>query len=279
MCRRSRLYKATNYPVQQFACHLTTCQRVFSSPKTRRLHLIDTHAYPKEYFFAVTNKGVGGLLKKWGDGVSMLRREWKDRDGEDDEVTDIQMETDDGIITTEEDVTDRGDSYTDTTHARSPQSKKTKPRPKPQTAKATTEDQLDGLTSSMTSLSLVPPSIRFGRGGKSGGFGNGNHTGQTELQNQDQIAADSQPAGSTGANNAVLGRGRGRSRGRGFIQPPSTNGHHTPTSAQNGGVARGGFAVRGVPAGRGGLINVVPGRGRGRGAPPRGRARGGLGPI
>jgi hypothetical protein len=279
---RSRLCDPTN-PSSQFACHLQTCQRVFSNPKTRRLHLIDTHAYPKEYFFAVTNKGVGGLLKKWGDGASMLRREWKDRDGDgDDDVKGNEMETDQGIPAKEATATN-GDSYSDTTPA--PPQPKNKPK-QPQTAKLTTDnDQLDGLTSSMTSLSLVPPSIRFGRGGKSGGFGNGNLNGQAEPQSQSQSqsqsqnqSVDPQPAGNAGANN-VLGRGRGRGRGRGFIHPPVNGNHNTPASAPNSGVARGGFVGRGSPAGRAGIINVVPGRGRGRGV-PRGRGRGGpLGPI
>jgi hypothetical protein len=57
---------------------------MFATPKTRRLHLINAHAYPKEYFFAVTNKGIGGLLARWGDGASLLRGPWRSRDTEDD---------------------------------------------------------------------------------------------------------------------------------------------------------------------------------------------------
>ena len=71
----------------QFACHLASCARTFATPKTRRLHLIQAHGYPKEYFFAVTNKGVGGLLKRWGEGASLVRGQWKARDtrpGEED---------------------------------------------------------------------------------------------------------------------------------------------------------------------------------------------------
>jgi len=62
-----------------FACFVPTCIRMFETPAKRRMHLIDVHHYPKEYFFAVTNKGIGGLLEKWGDGVSLLRPEWKPR--------------------------------------------------------------------------------------------------------------------------------------------------------------------------------------------------------
>ena len=49
--------------------------------------------------------------------------------------------------------------------------------PKPSEAKSTTVpprdekgDDLEIITSSMSALKFVPPSIRFGRGGKRGGF-------------------------------------------------------------------------------------------------------------
>jgi len=32
----------------------------------------------------VTNKGVGGLLKKWGEGASLIRKEWKAREEKDE---------------------------------------------------------------------------------------------------------------------------------------------------------------------------------------------------
>jgi hypothetical protein len=93
---------------------LSSCPRLFSTPKTRRLHLIEGHGYPKEYFFGVTNKGVGGLLNRWGEGASMIRGPWKPR---------IEQER---------------------------------------------EEDIEQLTKSIKTLSLVPNSIRFGRGGKIG---------------------------------------------------------------------------------------------------------------
>ncbi|KAK0489291.1 hypothetical protein IW261DRAFT_1557772 [Armillaria novae-zelandiae] len=121
-----------------FACHLTTCPKLFLTPKARRLHLINAHGFPKEYFFAVTNKGVGGLLKKWGEGASMIRGEWKQKEGPvEDDDNDIQ--SDNGTaeeIEIEEPSNDL------------PAEEKS--------------DDLDALADSMTSLSLVPDSIRFG---------------------------------------------------------------------------------------------------------------------
>ncbi|KAK0188542.1 hypothetical protein F5146DRAFT_1055661 [Armillaria mellea] len=129
-----------------FACHLTTCPKLFLTPKARRLHLINAHGFPKEYFFAVTNKGVGGLLKKWGEGASMIRGEWKKKEGPvDDDDNDIQ--SDNGTVEENEIEEPSHDLH----------------------AEEKGED-LDVLADSMTSLSLVPDSIRFGRGGKGGGF-------------------------------------------------------------------------------------------------------------
>ncbi|KIY46322.1 hypothetical protein FISHEDRAFT_66492 [Fistulina hepatica ATCC 64428] len=127
-----------------FACHLETCPRFFSTPKNRRLHLIQTHGYPKEYFFAVTNKGIGGLLRRWGDGASMIRGQWKPRSPRDSLPTggdDTEMSM------------DSESQHSDHVELA-----------------AQVVDDVDVLADSMTSLSIVPQNIRFGRGGKNAGF-------------------------------------------------------------------------------------------------------------
>ncbi|KAH8091739.1 hypothetical protein BXZ70DRAFT_874169, partial [Cristinia sonorae] len=128
-----------------FACHLESCNRMFQHPKGRRLHLIQAHGYPKEYFFAVTNKGVGGLLKKWGEGASMMRGSWSAREqGDDDSDSDAQEN--DHVVVEEEDVPlvieDDDDEDED----------------------GDDEDTVAGITEGMGTLGLVPPTIRFGRG-------------------------------------------------------------------------------------------------------------------
>jgi len=142
-----------------FACHLSTCTRLFSTPKGRRLHLIQAHGFPKEYFFAVTNKGVGGLLKRWGEGVSLIRGTWKPRDENDDgEETDgdaieVDRTDDDGKPQSRVATANgykRGELASDSNIGN--------------------DDALASLVDNMGSLSLVPASIRFGRGGKKGGF-------------------------------------------------------------------------------------------------------------
>lgn len=159
-----------------------------------------------------------------------------------------------------------------------------------------TDDHLDGLVSSLNSLSLVPPSIRFGRGGRSGGFGTG--SGTVNGHGGTHVTTNLQPAANVGAN--IIRGGRGRGRGRGFV-PPLTNGNHVlpaqTVPVRGAGKTRGGGpggtnkmdiperissaqigfknGTRGGGRGARGLIHVVP-RGRGgRGRiVPRGRGRG-----
>lgn len=189
-------------------------------------------------------------MKKWGDGASLLRKEWKDRGGEDDgeEGGDEPMDVVGGGVR-EEPPHLRG-AKVDVTSA------------------GNVDDELDGLTSGLNSLSLVPPSIRFGRGGKSGGFsGNANSPPQSAAQHHEP-ATTTAPTPPRGNHHP---RARGGARGR--IHPPATSPHLAPNQMIPSQV----LAARGAAKrGRAGIINVprggaAPGRGR---VVPRGRGRG-----
>ncbi|EJU03710.1 hypothetical protein DACRYDRAFT_14748 [Dacryopinax primogenitus] len=212
-----------------FACFIPTCPRTFLIPAKRRLHLIDAHHYPKEYFFAITNKGIGGLLQKWGEGVSLVRPEWKPRlpqmDGvEGQELAGIELEPPPTPITStlshggapndtslqqsknglglsflsadsnarESTMTNSGAGATGDSQPlgwsfpqpRSPPLQHTlKPSGpassgrKPLIQKSVSDNtpskmdsSMDDLTSVLSSVSLVPRTIRFGRGGAKAGF-------------------------------------------------------------------------------------------------------------
>ncbi len=64
-----------------YACLDPTCTHRFKSPKGRRLHAIEKHGYPKQWFFGVVVWGVEGVLAKGG---GMVRREWKPRPARED---------------------------------------------------------------------------------------------------------------------------------------------------------------------------------------------------
>jgi len=208
-----------------FACHLATCTRTFLTPKGRRLHLISAHGFPKQYFFAVTNKGIGGLLHKYGSGASLLRGQWKERkssvgekggdkesdgeeDGEEEEESEEAKKT--PPISNRSHTQDKKPiareqpPHLQPPHLQPPSARssvKSRPSLPPNQPKLTTttpasdtQASIDALTKSINTLSLVPPSIRFGRGGKKGGF-----VGRPKEA--------SQPHGHTGERG---GRGRGR---------------------------------------------------------------------
>lgn len=224
-----------------FACHLppTTCNRVFQTPKARRLHLIQVHGYPKEYFFAVTNKGVGGLLKKWGEGASMIRGQWKPRE---DEVKDQQIDEQIDEEPYDEEDLDGEDTAIEDQDITNPVSQRS-------------SSDVDNLAQSMDALSLVPSSVRFGRGGQK-------HVG---------FAPRVPEYHQRGIPMARPGRGRAI-RGRGFVRSAPmdivpSRGRGMPRGMLH--VARGG----GVPP-RGGFRGRSPIARLNAGWMPRGRARG-----
>ncbi|KDR80796.1 hypothetical protein GALMADRAFT_1107732 [Galerina marginata CBS 339.88] len=258
-----------------FQCHVPApgCGRNFLTPKARRLHLIQAHSYPKEYFFAVTNKGIGGLLKKWGEGASMIRKEWKPREQEEKQKLDINKyrEGDQDVMDEEDEEDDDDDDDEEhemdedqsedaeeepgdleatprmlprTTGIHSPQSSVSSSQSNQRRCQRGNSNRTDntddtagvaGLTNSLNSLSLVPNSIRFGRGGKSGGFlpnarafrgrGRGRGGGPAGIiqLNPQQMEVDPSRPGMEGLGARGRGRGRivpprarGRGRGRGY---------------------------------------------------------------
>ncbi|KIJ34856.1 hypothetical protein M422DRAFT_34939 [Sphaerobolus stellatus SS14] len=145
-----------------FACYLASCDRSFTTPKGRRLHLIQVHGYPKQFFFSVTNKGIGGLLHRWGPGASLYRGEWKPRSKDEEMGSASESDSNEGEM--DEDGRERppfsGNAINDS--------------PEPAAARAASSE-VDSLSGAISSLSLVPDKIRFGRGGKKGGFSHFQH--------------------------------------------------------------------------------------------------------
>lgn len=119
----------------------------------------------------MTNKGVGGLLKKWGEGASLIRKEWKSRE----EKGKVDMEERRGD---EMAIDDDDDEEEEEEEEEEPDDVEATPRMQPQRTIGVHSPQSslsdvqvnDELTESLKSLTLVPNSVRFGRGGKSGGF-------------------------------------------------------------------------------------------------------------
>jgi hypothetical protein len=187
------------------------------------------------------------LLKKWGEGVSLIRGPWKARDEQ--ESKDVNA---DGS----------GDSGNDDDHLNEMDSGDDREKDPDKLPEVTDDGQdgkgsanedilMDGLTKTMGSLNLVPPSIRFGRGGKNGGFASNGRAGGGHLR----------------------GRGRGRASrgafseaGRGVPHSPTVMEIDAPTTQPSVGSAAGLRGLGWAGRSRAGIVHVPRGhRGRGSG--------------
>jgi hypothetical protein len=136
---------------RQYSCFVEGCERQCSTPQKRRMHLIDKHMYPKNFFFAVTRDGIDGRRSLLLEGGHRRRRS--------------------SVATTTslaKPPHGRGPAGTETTDGSTehPQAEETGG----QSPKQVPDAEMDDLAGAMSSLQFVPPSIRFGRGGRKAGF-------------------------------------------------------------------------------------------------------------
>lgn len=242
-------------------------------------------------------------MKKWGEGASMIRGEWRQRDSDktdtmNDDIRDgrqgnsnEQAEMREGdsrsrtradaemYDVTESDPEDRvyqEEEEDEETEIQEDESPYTNGTATPQASQRADVD-VNELAHSMTSLSLVPSSVRFGRGGsKNAGFLAHHHTKLADAPNQHH-------ANGRGTGIAHRpGRGRGIRGTRGFrgggVVAQDTAPAHSSAGGPVRGTSRGGLlhVARGTIPNARGLLGV---RGRppvvrgGSGWIPRGRGR------
>ncbi|KAK1971904.1 zinc finger protein [Colletotrichum sublineola] len=142
-----------------YSCFVEGCERKCMTPQKRRMHLIDKHSFPKNYFFAVTKEGIdgrrsllveGGHHRRKSSGAFGTTKESKRRSGTQESSAPQARESgrpDDAVtkISTESPPTDPV----------------TTERP---------DTEMDDLAGAMSALHFVPNSVRFGRGGGRAGF-------------------------------------------------------------------------------------------------------------
>ncbi|KAJ4268486.1 hypothetical protein NW762_002549 [Fusarium torreyae] len=128
------------------------CERKCMTHQKRRMHLIDKHMYPKNFFFAVTRDGIDGRRSLLNDGSHHRRR----------------SSTNSQVIKSSR----RRASLKEGENAPSQQDPQSQQSPKSPTVqgvekkddKKSVDTDMADLAGAMSSLSFVPPSIRFGRG-------------------------------------------------------------------------------------------------------------------
>ena len=134
----------------QYSCFVESCDRKCSTPQKRKMHLIDKHMYPKNFFFAITREGIDGRRSLLQEGSGRWRRSSAAAASR---PTETSQGRDQGSATAEKSASTDDDAAADSGRKR--------PEQQPDQA-------MDDLSSAMSSLQFVPLSVRFGRGKKSG---------------------------------------------------------------------------------------------------------------
>ena len=132
--------------ISQYSCFVEGCDRKCSSPEKRRLHLIDKHLYPRNYFFAVTKAGIDGRR-------SMLVENGHHRR----QSSNQSVPRPSGRRSSKIDIKPQPAK-------KAPEDEKVATKDTKQEVSDETPDvEMDELAGTMSALHFVPSSVRFGR--------------------------------------------------------------------------------------------------------------------
>ncbi|KAF2084051.1 hypothetical protein K490DRAFT_50103 [Saccharata proteae CBS 121410] len=147
-----------------YACFVEGCDKVCATWQKRRMHAVDKHYFPKTYDFFIVNDGIDNrtsMLRqpptRHGRHSSSAPERVRQRGGPQvpavsGDVSSVIEEPPASPVLSE--------SHKTSDTMSSPSSK----------AASITADPMEDITQSMFALNFVPRSVRFGRGGKRGGF-------------------------------------------------------------------------------------------------------------
>lgn len=139
-----------------YRCFLEDCDKVCSTPQKRRMHLTDKHMFPKNYDFHVVNTGIdkrSSMLRtrhrKTSSAASRAFHRGQHSNGV-DAISENVASSSDPNEPSAKDIENTGNMVS--------------------TQPPSSDPDVDELVSTMSSLKFVPPSVRFGRGGRRGGL-------------------------------------------------------------------------------------------------------------
>lgn len=161
-----------------YACFVSDCDRLCSTPQKRRLHVIDKHQFPKYYDFFIVNDGLDKRNSMLRPGPGHRRRSSAAT-----AATARQRASSGAKVDTGPDNGVNGNMALDKPTVKpigegteGPAGRegaltgideKGKAKAAPSTAPDTT---MEDITSSLSALKFVPPNIKFGRGKGRGGL-------------------------------------------------------------------------------------------------------------
>ncbi|QYT01150.1 C2H2-type domain-containing protein [Trichoderma simmonsii] len=131
-----------------YSCFVEGCDRKCMTPQKRRLHLIDKHMYPKNFFFAVTKDGIDGKRS-----LLIETRRRRSSAGSQPQAKELRRRAN----------TLEKEAVPSDNKSQSTLPSTTAPNGIVESEKPADTEMAD-LTGAMSALQFVPPSIRFGRG-------------------------------------------------------------------------------------------------------------------
>lgn len=133
----------------QYACFVETCAEKFKAFKRREDHLVKSHMFPNNYFFAVTKYGIDErrsmLCNPKGEKYRNNARRSKTIPINDTEKPTVAKQA-----------TSRTEASKDTVMAESP------PDAADLQAAAAVDTEMEDLTEALSSMKFVPRTVRFG---------------------------------------------------------------------------------------------------------------------
>jgi len=145
-----------------YSCFVEGCERRCLTPQKRRMHLIDKHMYPRNYFFAVTKEGTDGRRSLLLEGGHRRRRSSGAAYASPKQSRRRASTLERGAAGQ----SNRGGEA----QAEAPAKDKSTEESKTSSADQPADTEMDGLAGALSALQFVPQSIRFGRRGGRAGF-------------------------------------------------------------------------------------------------------------
>ncbi|KAI0128794.1 hypothetical protein BJ170DRAFT_579519 [Xylariales sp. AK1849] len=144
-----------------YVCFVEGCDRKCRTPYKRRMHLIDKHMYPKNYFFAVTKDGIDGRSSLLLDGGHHRRKSSASQASGPKAASRRQS------LRQQPEAPKAGnEEQTKPPSGESSRQASEEAAPKGESV----DTDMADLASAMSALQFVPTSIKFGRGKGKAGF-------------------------------------------------------------------------------------------------------------
>lgn len=146
-----------------YACFVEGCEKVCSEWKKRRSHLVDKHGFPKNYDFLVVDHGIDGQRSMLRPGIDAQghRKSSRERARSNSSATEVTQTT--KVISLGEKDEDPAPDTVKVAEVSKGNGVKDV------AATGSKDASVDDITTSMSSLNMVPRSITFGkRKGRSG---------------------------------------------------------------------------------------------------------------